>query len=360
MHLVRRIGSPVASRHGFTLVELLVVIAIIGVLVGLLLPAVQAAREAARRMQCSNNLKQLSLAIHNYHDTHRNFPVQGLPAHGSNNAWGWGAFILPFVEQTALYNTIQPGIGFAANPANTGTLPLPTTLYNGQNLLQQPVAVYECPSDSGGHLNQFYANPRNSNNPANWYAKSNYVPNQNVIHKSEGTFSGPPSAQPVNMGGITDGTSNTLLLGERALRITAKNINRSTGGVIWGKPTNNSDAATCFHPNYPINSTDPSDDFRANNYTGIYSTATNSCNAHVATSNHVGGAQFSLCDGSVRFISQNIASNPIAYNNPAGNATQPGCTSTNYGANMAQTAGPGFTYQNLYHRNDGNVIGGEF
>lgn len=356
MSTVRPFCRRSEGRYGFTLVELLVVIAIIGILVGLLLPAVQAAREAARRMQCSNNLKQLGLAVHMYVDAHKSFPLQGLPAHGSNDAWGWGAFILPFVEQTALYNTIQPGNGPASgNPLTTGSLPKPSTLYNGQNLLQQPVAVFECPSDSGPHLNQFYTKPRNSSNSANWYAKSNYLCNQNVIHKSENGWSSPP-AQPVNFGGITDGTSNTFLLGERALRVVDRDKGRSTAGVIWGKPTSNSDAATSFHPNYPINSTDPSDDFRANNYTAPYSTATNSCNAHFVSSNHTGGAQFAFCDGSVHFISQNIASNPIAYNNPAGNASQPGCTSTNYGS-MNMIAGPGFVYQNLYHRNDGYVIG---
>jgi hypothetical protein len=216
--------------------------------------------------------------------------------------------------------------------------------------------VFICASDSGGHLNQFYTNPRNNSNQANWYTKTNYLCNQNVLHKSDGTFAGPPSATPVKIADITDGTTNTLMIGERALRTTPKDKNRSTAGVLWGKPVANSDAATCFHPNYRINATDPSDDNNANVYSGIYSTASNSCNAHLVTSNHPGGAIFTLCDGSVRFISQTIASNPIAYNNPAGKATQPGCTSTNY-VSIPQITGPGFVYQNLYHKSDGQPIG---
>src|SRR5687768_5573391 len=98
-------GKP--RRPAFTLVELLVVIAIIGVLVALLLPAVQAARESARRTQCTNKLKQLSLALHNYVDTAGVFPPQGLPTHGTPNAWGWGPMIFPFIEQQAMYQSLQ-------------------------------------------------------------------------------------------------------------------------------------------------------------------------------------------------------------------------------------------------------------
>jgi prepilin-type N-terminal cleavage/methylation domain-containing protein len=97
------------ARSGFTLVELLVVIAIIGVLVALLLPAVQAAREAARRSSCSNNLKQLSLGLHNFHDVHLSFPPGALD--DDTNSLGWGVCILPYIEQQPLYQQIDAVFG---------------------------------------------------------------------------------------------------------------------------------------------------------------------------------------------------------------------------------------------------------
>src|SRR5271157_3078657 len=102
-----------ARRTAFTLVELLVVIAIIGILIGLLLPAVQAARERARRLQCFNNLKQIGLALHGFHDAYQQFPPgyrsqtgNGGPADDKGPGWGWAAFILPFMEENSLFNQI--------------------------------------------------------------------------------------------------------------------------------------------------------------------------------------------------------------------------------------------------------------
>jgi prepilin-type N-terminal cleavage/methylation domain-containing protein/prepilin-type processing-associated H-X9-DG protein len=343
-------GRHMKFRRGFTLVELLVVIAIIGVLVALLLPAVQAAREAARRTECSNKLKQLGLAIQNYHDTYQVFPPQSFPAHGSTDAWGWGPMIFPYMELQALYEAVKPN---SAMPPGVfvGTLPKSSTPINGVLILQQKVPSFICPSDVNIVLNQFYANPRAAAN-GDRYSKSNYLCNQNVLTKAFGTFAGPPGPPCRGLRHITDGSSNTLMLGERALRINPID-RRSTAGVVWGKPSNNPDSATCFHPNYPINSRDPTDDFRANNYSQyVTNAAAHTCNSHLASSNHPGGAQFGLCDGSVRFISDNIASNPVAYNNPPGNPTQPGCTATN----DMTVAGPGFVYQNLYWPDDGYPV----
>ena len=129
------------KRPAFTLVELLVVIAIIGILVGLLLPAVQAAREAARRMQCSNNLKQLALATHNYESAYKKFPG---PAENSLYGYSFQAKLLPFVEQTNLHNLID-----YQQPLLQGLPWRPTLNPALQPVVDKPLGVLLCPSDGG-------------------------------------------------------------------------------------------------------------------------------------------------------------------------------------------------------------------
>jgi prepilin-type N-terminal cleavage/methylation domain-containing protein len=200
--------KPFSPRRGFTLVELLVVIAIIGVLVALLLPAVQAAREAARRMQCTNNLKQLGLAVHNYHDTFNVFPPQMLNVDTNNNRrWGWGAVTLPYIEQGNLHAQLNPDGG--------KQIPVASTLINGAPLLKTKVATHLCPSDNTGVVtNQFHPSIAASSNADSWYSKSNYVCNQQMMRYRAG-FAGAC----FRMAEVTDGTTNTLLLTERRLSI---------------------------------------------------------------------------------------------------------------------------------------------
>ncbi len=137
---------------GFTLIELLVVIAIIAILVALLLPAVQQAREAARRSSCKNNLKQLGLAVHNYHDTYRVLPPGYVTqensvdagGNGPRSGWAWNAYILPFMEQGPLYDILQPGRTLASDAAATGA---------SATAMKQPLESFRCPSDVAPVLN---------------------------------------------------------------------------------------------------------------------------------------------------------------------------------------------------------------
>ena len=210
------------SPRGFTLVELLVVIAIIGILVGLLLPAVQAAREAARRIQCTNNLKQMGLALHNYESAHRTFPpgfisrVTGPWPGGGNDpvpeegpGWSFFALIMPQMEKGNLHNTINFGLPIS-DPAN-------------QLARSTPVSDYRCPSDSWNEpvrvwphslgINDLAATSYIANlgggNPANapgYTAMYEQQPFNGMFHRNRG----------IRHGEITDGTSNTIGLGERS------------------------------------------------------------------------------------------------------------------------------------------------
>ncbi len=233
-------------RKGFTLVELLVVIAIIGILVGLLLPAVQAAREAARRMQCSNNLKQIGLALHNYESAHRTFPPSSIMTGWCCSAPSgatWGLFLLPFLEQSNLANQYDFKEFSDAPPGRIAPTGGPNEFVATQTL-----AAYTCPSDVNTQTLVF---PASGPGSGVQYAPSSYravngassrgggwmdsndrqawaMQNRGVLYTVAGDHAGRMNpiaglnTEPSKIGDITDGTSNTMMVGEYHT-ITANN-----------------------------------------------------------------------------------------------------------------------------------------
>ena len=320
--------KPSSPRRGFTLVELLVVIAIIGVLVALLLPAVQAAREAARRMQCGNNLKQLGLAVHNYEGTFKVFPPQMMNVDTNNDRrWGWGAVTLPYIEQNSLFEQLKPDGG--------KQIPTASTLINGTLLLQTRVATHLCPSDNMGlKTNQFHPSVAASSSSDNWYSKSNYVCNQQIMRYRAG-FAG----HCFRMAEVTDGTTNTLLLGERRLMIPKPK--RYPGSIVWGTAAGTGDSANVFHAAHPINTASDNNDYDAD---GNDTTR----KRFAASSAHPSGAMFAMTDGSVRFVSENIPLNPAATARALAN-TGNGCTAD-------VDTGTGWVYNNLCSKDDGHPV----
>lgn len=216
-------------QSAFTLVELLVVIAIIGILVGLLLPAVQAAREAARRMSCQNNLKQFGLAMHNHHDTFKLFPY--VRSGGGQNRHTWAMQLLPFIEQKNLYDTYKSTItgvnqtdGFNNHTATNQTI---------VNARQTQMSVFHCPSRGRGSLSPITNGSTVMGMPSDYAAcagNTSTVPTNGVfrIVNSNHLKSG------VKMGDISDGTSNTIMLGEKHVHLNNKNHPVQDGMILSG------------------------------------------------------------------------------------------------------------------------------
>ena len=312
------------KRIGFTLVELLVVIAIIGILVALLLPAIQAAREAARRTQCVNNLKQLGLALHNYHDTHNTFPPGGLwscwnpwdplptqcqpPAFTGNARVARGStfvHLLPYVEQQPLYDAID----FTGGDVHNQTI-------GGLLLRRHIISAFVCPSDTNGDL---FADDR---------AVANYAGSEGNQSKGDSgpegcrpcpdgpvfgalntacNLPGPPSGDPVRgvffreghrwtcrMKAISDGLSSTILMGE-VRRDCSTHVQAG-----WANANSQSGMTTTAIPiNYDSCS-------RVDSGIGH---CWRSCNWNTAfgfKSRHPGGAHFVMGDGATRFFDENI------------------------------------------------------
>jgi prepilin-type N-terminal cleavage/methylation domain-containing protein/prepilin-type processing-associated H-X9-DG protein len=330
----RRHSAPRQFRWGFTLVELLVVIAIIGILIALLLPAVQAAREAARRTQCSNQTKQLCLALLNFEDTFKHIPPGGETGdtrdytgsgaaqykegcEGSGNwnyqdEWGtWLMRILPFVEETQIWDQVNvflqdgmplPLVRYRMDP-NTGGVPV--------------VPQFRCPSD-GFEPTTPYANYTGSNGPFcnNGGCGHQVFPcardwGTNIDHPNR-RYGGTPSplhgmmsrfaCWQVKLKHVTDGTSNTILIGEKQARAEYHlwKIGKATQGYWMGVNGGNAHANSLVPINYPIDLNSPSCSV------GKQFDSANENTSMGFSSFHPGGANFGMVDGSVHFLPDTI------------------------------------------------------
>lgn len=307
------IARPFGRRSAFTLVELLVVIAIIGILVGLLLPAVQAAREAARRMQCSNNLKQYGLALHNYHSAYKGFP--SLVLYDWNRMHppiSWQVQVLPYMEQTALFNGLN-----MSGDARFTPMPTPTDPGRQARMIQVPYA--RCPSD-GWDPNNGWAQTNYSGNLGSqrtdsadgncntWMtADVHYDQNGWASHGNHNATNGLSGMMgrlgpKINFSAVKDGTSQVFHVGEVLPECHDHlegwwsfngmgNAHASTSVPLNTMTTCAASTAIAQSRGYPNPQCAPKYNW---NYSWGF------------RSNHTGGAQFLFVDGSVRFIGQSI------------------------------------------------------
>ena len=318
------------TRQAFTLVELLVVIAIIGVMVGLLLPAVQAAREAARRMSCGNNMKQLGLALHNYHSTYNVFPPARFASGQLNNnvgnaipvknTTGW-AMLLPFLEQQAAFEMYNFDV--CSSSSRRGNYPASAPVM-GNDTINEPIysqrfSFLECPShvDAGEMLSRDPGTEnlyslRNARRTSYFFSTGQYTDDNSIYPnlasrrlRGLGAFGTDGAAK---FGDISDGTSNALAIGE-------SRGGRTKRDPWWGPWGLNGTRTCCFGVVMADNNT-------AVPGTPITFNAAHQRDYHINSafnndpqrrqfawtfgSQHPGGAQFTLCDGSVTFLSDSL------------------------------------------------------
>jgi prepilin-type N-terminal cleavage/methylation domain-containing protein len=292
--------------RGFTLVELLVVVAIIGLLIGLLLPAIQSAREAARRAACQNHLHQLGIALHGYHSSQGCFPP-GYLGNAQNYwypHWSWSSYILPYLEEGSVYSALgvewqQFGNGAQLAPATAET--------------QQPMSVFVCPSDLGNLLND----QKDRHGKSNYRGVMGTIPLLNTDYATDMSENGVIFLNSnISTGQITDGSSQTLIVGE----CTLSGLNPDHNAAIWAgmhgsipnpDPTSSSQETIMLSDAMWWINSDPN-------------WCINGLGVQAFGSNHPDGAGFCFADGSIHFLHTEI---------------------------------DGTTLENLAARNDGNVVG---
>ncbi len=315
-------GRGERCRRAFTMIELLVVIAIISVLVALLLPAVQSAREAARRMRCSNHLKQIGLALLQYHDSHKTFPPGYISMTSNVAEWGWPVFLFPYLELKSMYGEMS------VNQYRLTDVIADSYLRVN---IKTPVPLFRCPSDRTGehlpstlrHFNGagglvgFEPATGNYMGVLGFWDRGNGLPNNGILYGNS----------KVTINDVADGTSYTFIVGER---------NHRCGAGTWcgvRDPITPNDvgiyyvvARISIKLNFPLNIGD------------------NSCREGFASA-HTGGGNFLFCDGSVQYIS-----NMIGFSNAG---VDPHQQTGNFDPRVARELG---LYQLLGIRNDGIPI----